>query len=613
MVTRAQLDILQEFKNGKTAPEVLCSLLSARQSPPLREYYELLLKATRAGILKAADQPEPPAKPAAIWPVRMQGKLGRFFALTSMCVATILISTHTLVLPSHAGHLLLGWITICLCLSLGNLAGASVLAGGEGEVYAPTWNIRSILPGFRFDDSDAIMLGRGGEIDLALLRIAPLFAATAWAAVWYPALVLTLFGGLLYQLSPFFNTPMSALLRAAYRDPKLDTAYDLHFARSQLYLIFLRARLQFADHRYLLMSAGFSVIWLGLVFVCGCALLHANAGRLIATAIKEGGSLLTPVVLLAGMGLLVASGAGLALWFAARHIRNATASWLAKRATRRRRPVLSPESIQTCLAVTHLFRSFPPEDLAELATAVRAEEVKPYENIVRQGQHGDRLYVIFSGAVEIVREPPVGRIEVVAELQAGEIFGEIALLYSGQRTRSVRASCRTVLLSITQSDFAALVLSKISRDAVETAVQKLAFLARIPLARTWSPRTASIFAQRSQFKEFPPREPLIRQGEDNLFFYIVYEGEFSVRKNHAEIARLRLGDSFGEISLLQSSVANASILPVSSARCLVMPRRDFLEFITHDFLIGLQFEEISSRRLGKPIFPLDPAAFAEAR
>jgi hypothetical protein len=57
----------------------------------------------------------------------------------------------------------------------------------------------------------------------------------------------------------------------------------------------------------------------------------------------------------------------------------------------------------------------------------------------------------------------------------------------------------------------------------------------------------------------------------------------------------------------------SEIVAVTPARCLVMPRRDFLDFITHDFLIGLQFEEISSQRLGKPIFPLGRAAFAEAR
>lgn len=613
VVTRAQLDILLRFQDGDTVPQVLCRLLSERQSPPLREYYELLLKAVRSGVLVTPEQPEPPAKIAALWPFRLPGGLGRFFALTTMGVASLLITTHTLELPTHAGQLLLGWITVCLCVSLGHLAGASVLAGGEGEVYAPRWVLRSALPGFRFDDADAIMLGRDGEADLALVRLAPLFAATALAAVWYPALVLPLFAGLLYQLCPFFNTPLMALLRATYRDPKLDTAYDLHFAKSQLFLVLLRARLKFADQRFLLMSAGYSLVWLGLAFLCGCALLHANAGQLLAIAIKEGGSHLTPVVLLAGMGTLVASGAGLAGWFAARHVRNAVAPWLEQRAARRRRPVLTPESIRSCLAGTHLFRSFPPQDLTVLATAVRTEEVKPYVNIVRQGQHGDRLYVVFSGAVEIVREPPVGRIEVVGELQAGEVFGEIALLRGGLRTRTVRASCRTVLLSITQDDFVALVLSRISRETVETAVQKLAFLARIPLARSWSPRAASIFAQRSQFKDFPKSEALIREGEDNLFFYIVQEGEFSVRKHDAEIARLRVGDFFGEISLLQSSVATASILPATSSRCLVMPRREFLDFITHDFLIGLQFEEISSRRLGKPIFPLAPAAFAEAR
>ncbi len=613
VVTRAQRDILDRFEGGRTAPQVLCDLLSERLSPPLREYYELLLKAVRSGALIAPGRPQPPAKPFVAWRWRLSGRIGRFFALTTMCVAMILVTTHALQLPTHPWQLVLGWVVVALSVSLGEFAGASVVAAGDGEIYKPRWTFRSLLPGFRFDDSDSLMLGREGEIDLALVRIAPLFVATALASLWLPAIVLPLFAGLLYQLSPFSRTPLMALLRAAYRDPQLDTSYDLRFAQNQLYLILLRSRLKFADQRFLLMSAGYSVVWLTLVFLCGCALLHANAGDLIRTLLKHGGTRLTAGVLLIGMGTLAAGAAGLAVWFAVRHVRLAVGSWFARRAARRRRPLVAPESILACLAATHLFRTLPPEDLAVLATAVRTEEVKTRTNIVRQGEAGDRLYVVFSGAVEIVREPPVGRPEVVAELQAGEVFGEIALLRGGLRTRTVRASCPTVLLSITKDDFAGLVLSHLSREAVETAVQKLSFLARIPLSRAWSPRAAGIFAQRSQFKEFPEHESLIREGEGNQFFHIVHEGEFSVRKRDVEIARLRAGDFFGEISLLQSSVATASIVAVTPARCLVMPRRDFLDFITHDFLIGLQFEEISSRRLGKPIFPLGQAAFAEAR
>jgi hypothetical protein len=40
-----------------------------------------------------------------------------------------------------------------------------------------------------------------------------------------------------------------------------------------------------------------------------------------------------------------------------------------------------------------------------------------------------------------------------------------------------------------------------------------------------------------------------------------------------------------------------------------MNKRDFLQFLTKDALIGLQFESISSQRLGQPIFPLKGKSF----
>jgi hypothetical protein len=35
-----------------------------------------------------------------------------------------------------------------------------------------------------------------------------------------------------------------------------------------------------------------------------------------------------------------------------------------------------------------------------------------------------------------------------------------------------------------------------------------------------------------------------------------------------------------------------------------MNKRDFLQFLVKDFMISITFEEIGSKRLGYPIFPL---------
>jgi CRP-like cAMP-binding protein len=82
----------------------------------------------------------------------------------------------------------------------------------------------------------------------------------------------------------------------------------------------------------------------------------------------------------------------------------------------------------------------------------------------------------------------------------------------------------------------------------------------------------------------------------------VQEGEFAVMKKDQQTARLRRGDFYGELSQLQDSVATVSIVAKTPGRCLLVPIQDFLQFITRDFAVGLQFEEIGSDRLGHPLF-----------
>jgi CRP-like cAMP-binding protein len=68
------------------------------------------------------------------------------------------------------------------------------------------------------------------------------------------------------------------------------------------------------------------------------------------------------------------------------------------------------------------------------------------------------------------------------------------------------------------------------------------------------------------------------------------------------VSRLRRGDFYGELGLLPNLLAKATIVASTPGRCLLVPIPDFLQFITHDFAVGLQFEEIGSERLGRPLF-----------
>ncbi|MBI4474269.1 MAG: FAD-dependent oxidoreductase [Acidobacteria bacterium] len=98
---------------------------------------------------------------------------------------------------------------------------------------------------------------------------------------------------------------------------------------------------------------------------------------------------------------------------------------------------------------------FPP-DLVQLrlekVTGITQQHFEPNEVIFCQGDVGDSVYAIQEGECEVIREVN-GQREVVATLQAGSFFGEMAVLSECCRNATVKARTRMRVLSMTKSDF----------------------------------------------------------------------------------------------------------------------------------------------------------------
>ena len=90
----------------------------------------------------------------------------------------------------------------------------------------------------------------------------------------------------------------------------------------------------------------------------------------------------------------------------------------------------------------------PEATLEQLARAVSEERMKAGDEIVRQGERGDRFYVIDSGSVEVLVDG-----QLTATLGPGDYFGEIALLRDVPRTATVRVREDGLLLALAHDAF----------------------------------------------------------------------------------------------------------------------------------------------------------------
>jgi putative ABC transport system ATP-binding protein len=84
-------------------------------------------------------------------------------------------------------------------------------------------------------------------------------------------------------------------------------------------------------------------------------------------------------------------------------------------------------------------------------------ELKPGQELFRQGERGDRAYVVEAGEIELVRVRADGREEPLHVATRGEYFGELAPLLGFPRSATARARKKSRVRSYDVAEFRALV------------------------------------------------------------------------------------------------------------------------------------------------------------
>jgi MFS family permease len=104
------------------------------------------------------------------------------------------------------------------------------------------------------------------------------------------------------------------------------------------------------------------------------------------------------------------------------------------------------------LRANSIFAPLPESTLEQLAVALDEVLAPAGEEIVRQGESGDRFYLIKDGTVDVYIDG-----KLVQSLAAGDSFGEIALLRDVPRTATVKVRTESVLYALDRRHFLAAV------------------------------------------------------------------------------------------------------------------------------------------------------------
>jgi CRP-like cAMP-binding protein len=253
------------------------------------------------------------------------------------------------------------------------------------------------------------------------------------------------------------------------------------------------------------------------------------------------------------------------------------------------------------LPTVPLFSDLPRDAFIELFERCPLRRFGPGERIIEQGTHGDAFYVICEGSVRVFRMEGDQR-QDLATLEGGACFGEMALLSGALRTASVEgASEDTQLLEISAPVLAELsrryplvaqALKKFCRQRLLTNVMNTS-----ALFRPFNRKDRRTLVERFRARDVERDDIIIRDGEQTEGLYVVLSGEVEVRKDGHLLTRLKEGDLFGEISLLQKTPATATVTAARHTTLLRLPRADFDMLISSHPQILVLISELSDERL----------------
>jgi len=107
-----------------------------------------------------------------------------------------------------------------------------------------------------------------------------------------------------------------------------------------------------------------------------------------------------------------------------------------------------PEVPAAPVVASPLFSDFSEAELRAVIRGLRLLTFEPGDIILSEGEPGDTVFVLATGAVKAFVRNPEGRLRLVREMGEGSFFGEISILSGAPRTATVTAAARCDVLEL---------------------------------------------------------------------------------------------------------------------------------------------------------------------
>lgn len=272
------------------------------------------------------------------------------------------------------------------------------------------------------------------------------------------------------------------------------------------------------------------------------------------------------------------------------------------------------------------FSTLSAETVQALVGCLALRHAEPNETIYSAGEAGDALYLVEQGAVKLLDGS-----ETAERKEAGDFFGEMALLIGRPRTLTARAARATSLWVLAKRDFDALSIRypELTHAATRVLIGMLArpshadadeesdepSLGAFPLFAALSPDEQAEAGRRLRPLRVATHETLFREGDTGEALYLVQRGQVKLTSAQGVLDIVGEGGFFGEMALLSGNPHGVTAQAIEPSDLLVLGRDDF-EAVMDDFpsvalllsrALDSRLEQASTRGALPPtVVPLSP-------
>jgi CRP-like cAMP-binding protein len=164
------------------------------------------------------------------------------------------------------------------------------------------------------------------------------------------------------------------------------------------------------------------------------------------------------------------------------------------------------------------FKTLSNEEIENVITKMFYGVVDKDQYVFRQGDQASCFFIVHEGSVSVEIKKAEG-VQKVKELDKGEYFGELALMYNSTRSASIKANSKTKLWAIDRHTFKKVVEEGPTKNFKENRefIEKVSFFDSM----TDSQKDAVTMALLMQ--AFNKGEIIINEGDQAASYYIIKE------------------------------------------------------------------------------------------